>query len=83
LISAVQGSGGTLLNRLLEDHYGCHVRAHALKIEHPNDRDWPTLDLGLPAEWFSKTAVAPLNGAVRDRARQSCAAPQAAPYSAP
>jgi Sulfotransferase family len=56
LISPVHRSGGTLLNRLLQDHPCCHVHAHELKIGHPHDRDWPTLDLTQPAEWFPTLA---------------------------
>jgi sulfotransferase family protein len=56
LISPVHRSGGTLLNRLLQDHPGCHVHGHELKIGSPHDRDWPTLDLTRPADWFPALA---------------------------
>ena len=54
LISPVHRSGGTLLNRLLQGHPGVHVHAHELKIGHPHDRDWPSLDLTRPDEWFPR-----------------------------
>jgi len=53
LISQVHRSGGTLLNRLLQGHPECHGHAHELKIGHPHKRDWPTLALDAPDEWFS------------------------------
>jgi hypothetical protein len=54
LISQVQRSGGTLLNRLLQGHPECHGHAHELKIGgHSQHRNWPTLALEAPDEWFS------------------------------
>ena len=53
LISQIQRSGGTLLNRLFDGHPQCHVHPFDLRIGHPRTTDWPQLDLEAdPRRWF-------------------------------
>lgn len=50
LISQLQRSGGTFLNRLLDGHPELHVHPYELHIGHPTKTDWPILDLTAGAD---------------------------------
>ena len=53
LISAVQGSGGTLLSQLFDGHSALHVHPHELMIGTTETSMWPQIDLGDgPERWF-------------------------------
>ena len=53
LISQIQRSGGSLLTQLLDGHPECHAHPFELKIGHPQEWNWPQLDLATPETWFS------------------------------
>lgn len=50
LVSQLQRSGGTFLNRLLDGHPELHVHPYELHIGHPTKYDWPALDLASSAD---------------------------------
>jgi hypothetical protein len=49
LISEVQRSGGTLLSQLFDGHPDIAAHPHEIKIGHPTDEDWPSIDPALDA----------------------------------
>jgi hypothetical protein len=53
LVSQIQRSGGTLLSQLFDGHPECHAHPSEIYIGHPKKWNWPDLDLGDPASWFS------------------------------
>ena len=53
LVSQIERSGGTLLNRLFDGHPECHTHPRELEIGYPNNkRHWPPIDLNRPESWF-------------------------------
>jgi hypothetical protein len=52
LVSQIQRSGGTLLSQLFDGHPECHAHPYELKIGHPGEQHWPSLDLARPDTWF-------------------------------
>jgi hypothetical protein len=53
LISQIQGSGGSFLNKLFDGHPDLHTHPHELIIGHPKKHHWPEIDLNDSAEnWF-------------------------------
>jgi hypothetical protein len=52
LVSQVPRSGGTLLSQLFDGHPEVHAHPHELRIGRPTSRDWTTVDVTAPDEWF-------------------------------
>jgi hypothetical protein len=53
LISQIQRSGGTLLNKLFDGHSEVHSHPSELHIGHPTKAQWPQLDLAAtPDDWL-------------------------------
>ena len=55
LVSQIQRSGGTLLNKLFDGHPGVHSHPSELHIGHPVKSKWPILDLaGTSDAWLGQ-----------------------------